>query len=130
MFLTFNTNDERFEYGGSSFIEIQFCKMPLNSKIESIVSVDNIKHWRPDSIYIRADDDRDFYKQYRNIFNSGFYNNMEKGIMYLYGINYYTAESIDDIILKINETKPDDYTILLKWLEEAKKYNGFYILGL
>ena len=38
----------------------------------------------------------------------------------------YLYESLTEII---KEHKPEEYEILLSWFEEAKQYNGFYILG-
>ena len=37
---------------------------------------------------------------------------------------------IDGIIRRALELKPEDHEQLIEWLEEAKKYNGFYILGI
>ena len=79
MFLTFKSQEERQEYGGSSFIEFQFCKMPVKSKIESIVTIENIDHWKLDSIYV---------SDYEEFFDCGYCNNMKNGIVDIYGINY------------------------------------------
>lgn len=127
MFLSFDSQEKRREYGGSSYVELQFCKMPLNSKIESIVTVDNIKNWELDSLYINEYED--FSMIYGNIFDCGIYSNMQNGTVDIYGINYYKPELVDMIISKIKNKKPEDYLVLLKWLENAKNYNGFYILG-
>lgn len=127
MFLSFDSQEKRREYGGSSYVELQFCKMPLNSKIESIVTVDNIKNWELDSLYINEYED--FSMIYGNIFDCGIYSNMQNGTVDIYGINYYKPELVDMIISKIKNKKPEDYLVLLKWLENVKNYNGFYILG-
>ncbi len=52
LFYTFKSQDERRKFGGSAFIEIQFCMLPVNSKIERLVAVGNIEHWNNDSLYI------------------------------------------------------------------------------
>lgn len=127
IFLTFSSQEERREYGGSSFIEFQFCRMPVNSKTSSIVTIDNIKHWQLDSLYVN--DYEKFSDIYGHIFDCGIYSNMGSGLIDIFGINYYRPETINSIISKIYDTKLTDYQTLIKWLELAKKYNGFYILG-
>lgn len=39
-------------------------------------------------------------------------------------------KEIIGIIEKINSEKPVGYEILAEWLNIAKNYNGFYILGI
>ena len=128
MFLTFSSQEERREYGGSSFIEIQFCKMPLNADIKKIVAVESIKNWQNDSLYIN--DIEDFYLAYGNIFDCGVYNNLKSGALDICGINYYKPILIEMFVDKILADKPKDYEILIEWLNKAKKYSGFYILGI
>ncbi len=129
MFYSFASQTERRKFGGSDFLEIQFCKMPLNTKTETIVAVDSINYWLDDSLYISGDDADAFLKAYGRIFDCGIYNNLEIGVVGPFGINYYRSELIDAIIAKLLEFKPTDYERLLEWLNTAKKYNGFYILG-
>ena len=45
LFLTFHSQEERREYGGSAFIEMQFCKLPAGTGIKDIVAVGNINDW-------------------------------------------------------------------------------------
>ena len=71
-----------------------------------------------------------FYLDYKEIFNNGIYNNLKQGTIDLFGINYFGLKQIDQIISKIQKVKPLDYEIFLKWLKDAKNYNGFYILGI
>lgn len=127
MFLTFKSQEERREHGGSGFIEFQFCKMPVKSKIESIVTIEIIDHWKLDSLYVS--DYEEFFEIYGKYFDCGYYNNMKNGLVDIYGINYYTSECVDSIISKIETEKPEDYPVILEWLNKAKEYNGFYILG-
>lgn len=117
LFHIFNSQKERIDYGGSDFIEIQFCKLPFNTKSDDITYLDNINHWQNDSLYVA--DEEMFYKEYCCIFDT----------LDIFGINYYSAKLIDTIIEKLGATKPVEYDILLKWLNKAKTYNGFYILG-
>lgn len=128
LFLTFHSQEERREYGGSAFIEMQFCKLPVETGIKDIVAVRNINNWQNDSLYIY--DDNVFYKEYSPIFNGGIYNNLKSGIVDVYGINYYAPVLIDSIFEKLHRKKPVDYEVVSDWIEKAQKYNGFYILGL
>ena len=127
LFHIFSNQAERRDFGDSAFIEIQFCRLPAQSSIKSIVDVSSIKNWKNDSLYVS--DENAFYQEYGHIFDCGTYNNLETGPVDLYGINYYPASLTDTIIERIRESKPADYTVLIDWLEQAKGYNGFYIVG-
>ncbi|MBC8587751.1 hypothetical protein [Paratissierella segnis] len=129
LFRTFNSQEERREFGGSDFIEFQYCKLDKRSKINKIVSIDAIGKWKDDSLYLFGDDIDEFFSHYGKIFNGGIYNNEKCGIVDFYGINYYTLEQSNLIIERVNKENPLDYQILLNWLDDVKKYNGFYILG-
>lgn len=128
LFYTFNSQEERSKFGGSAFIEIQFCKMKFGTKIKELVDIDSF--WQNDSLYIYLDDIENFIEEYGDIFNYGTYANLKTGIVDIYGINYYNPDLIEIMIAKILENKPTNYKILIKWLKKAKNYNGFYILGL
>ena len=129
LFHTFDSQEERSIYGGSAFIEIQYCNMPLQTTIKELVAVGNIQHWKNDSLYVHMDDDHIFYQAYGHVFDCGTYNNLKRGIVDLYGINYYAPTLIESIVEKLNTAKPEDYEILVAWLAKAKSCNGFYILG-
>ena len=126
LFHIFDTQQERRDYGGSDFIELQFCRLPAYTSIKKLV--DNDIYWQEDSLYI--DDENLFYKEYSEFFSCGIYNNLSSGVVDLYGLNYYSPDLTDIIIEKIKNTKPLDYEVLLDWLNKSKAYNGFYILGL
>ena len=126
LFHIFDSQQERWEYGGSDFVELQFCALQKKTPVAEVV--DNVTHWKDDSLYI--DDENEFYSEYSRIFDCGIYNNLSQGTVDVYGINYYNSDITDSIIKKINQEKPTDYEILLSWLEKSKEYNGFYILGL
>jgi len=128
IFHTFATQDERREYNGSAFMEIQPCLLPEGTEIEKIVAVDSIKHWKDNSLYIS--DENEFYKHYSSVFTGGIYNNLQSGVVDIYGINYYPPEQLERIIADIISTKPLNYEPLLKWLEQNKNHNGIYILGI
>lgn len=128
LFYTFNSQEERRNHGGSAFIEMQFCKLPVGTAIEKLVSVDNINYWQNDSLYI--DNESAFYLEYSTVFNCGTYNNLKCGTVDIYGINYYAPFLTDSIIEKLRKDKLTDYEVLIKWLIKSKAYNGFYILGM
>ncbi|MBQ7797397.1 MAG: hypothetical protein IJ374_12700 [Lachnospiraceae bacterium] len=128
LFHVFNSQDERRKFGGSAFVEMQFCKLPSGTKVKELVAVSNIDHWQNDSLYI--DDENKFYQEYSHVFNCGIYNNLKSGTVDIYGINYYAPSLTDSIIKRILEDRPTDYETLLEWLNMSKAYNGFYILGI
>ena len=128
LFHVFSSQEERRTFGGSAFIEVQFCKMPYKTKTKKIVAVNSIKNWQNDSLYINDEDT--FYQEYSNIFTCGIYSNLKSGIVDIFGINYYEPSLVDSIITKLHKNKPIDYMILVEWLTKAKEYNGFYILGI
>lgn len=128
LFHIFNSQEERRNFGGSAFIEMQFCKLPSGTKAKKLVSPSSINHWQNDSLYI--DDENVFYQEYSHIFNCGIYNNLKSGTVDIYGINYYAPSLTDSIIERLHKDKPADYEALIEWLNKSKKYNGFYILGI
>lgn len=130
LFRIFDSQEERRNFGGSKFIEIQFCKMPYGTKTKKLVSVNSINHWQNDSLYLYIDDVDAFYEEYGKIFNCGIYNNLRSGIVDIFGINYYAFSLVDPIVEKVKTDKPADYEILVDWLIKSKEYNGFYILGI
>lgn len=128
MFHVFGSPKERKRFGSSALIEIQFCKMPYGTKPEKLVAVDSIDHWQNDSLY--TDDESAFYREYSRVFNCGIYSNLQSGTVDVYGINYYAPSCIDPIMAKLRKERPADHQTLIEWLTEAKRYNGFYILGI
>lgn len=130
LFHMFKSQEERRNFGGSDFIEIQYCKLPESTKLEKIISVNVIPHWENDSLYVSCDDMNLFYEQYKDIITGGVYNNGKNGVMDLYGINFYSREKADLIIKGIEDEKPQEYEILLRWLKSGTDYIGFYILGM
>ncbi len=130
MFLRFNSNEERRTYGGTRFIEIQYCKLRFDTSDKKIVSINAINNWELTSLYVYNDNIDDFLNEYKNIFNNGLYNNMSEGVIDLYGINYYNEEKAKRIIESLKSFKPIGFEILHKWLNENPYHNGFYILGI
>ena len=129
LFHSFNNQDERRAFGGSDFLELQFCKLKKGTNIKSIVSTRNIIDWCNDSLYVYGDDTEVFYKYYKDVFKNGVYNNLKSGDIDFFGINYYSTDQVNEMIKIIEEKKPEEYTVLLLWLNKAKEFNGVYILG-
>lgn len=130
LFHMFGSQEERRNSGGSDFIEIQYCRLPQGSKAEEAVSVDKVSHWQNDSLYVSGDDMNLFYESYSSIITGGVYNNGKSGEMDLLGINYYSQEQAALIMKRIEDEKPPEYEILLRWLKSGINYTGFYVLGL
>ena len=57
LFHVFNSQEERRAYGGSAFIEIQFCKLSTKRKVTERVALRSIQHWQNDSLYVYVDDE-------------------------------------------------------------------------
>lgn len=129
LFHIFNNQDERREFGGSDFLELQFCQLERGTSIKKIVDTDKINCWLNDSLYVYGDDWDTFYKNYKNIFKNGVYNNLKSGEIDWCGINYYTPEQVEEMIKAVSDNKPKDYKIISEWLNKAQEFNGIYILG-
>ncbi len=127
LFHRFNNQAERRAFGGSDFLELQFCQHESGTSIKKIVN--KIENWRNDSLYISGDDMDTFYKCYKDVFKNGTYNNLKSGEIDFFGVNYYSPKQVDEMIKIIEETKPTDYKTVLDWLVKAKEFNGVYILG-
>ena len=128
LFQTFRSQAERRRQGGSCFVELQFCRMPPGTPVRRLVDVDSIRNWMDDSLYV--DDETVLYREYGRFFTGGVYNNLRRGPVDLYGINYYESAMIDPLMERLRREQPPEYETLLGWLERAKDYNGFYILGI
>lgn len=129
LFHSFQSQAERREFGGSDFIEIQYCRLPEGTSLREIVSIDAIKHWKDDSLYISGDDMDLFYQSYGDIITGGVYNNGDRGPMDLFGINFYSREQTNEIIERLAEEKPPGHQILCRWLQADEQSLGFYVLG-
>lgn len=130
LFHTFASQDERRAFGGSAFMELQKCKQKPGTKLEKILSIETIVHWKNDSLYVYIDDIHGFQAQYGNIFRDGCYQNGERENFDCYGVNYYTPEQTLRIAKALTEEMPTDFQVLLDWLKTAEKCNGIYLLGL
>ena len=106
---------------------MQFCRLPSGTKIKQILESSN--HWKDDSLYVYDDKQSEFYIKYKHVIGFGIHPNMSEGYFDTWGVTYYGPNRIGDIKERIMENKPEEYEILLEWLEEAENYNGFYIFG-
>ncbi len=130
MFLKFEKKEDRQAYGGTAFVELQYCKLPVDASNKEIVAVDAIKNWDATSLYIYSDEMNAFYSEYKDVLGDGLYHNMKEGTVDLYGINYYNVEKTKNILHKLDTLKPKEYAIFLQWLKDNPHDNGFYILGI
>ncbi len=129
IFHRFKNQQERRDFGGSCFLEMQYCRLEKGTSIEQIVSADAMKHWQDDSLYIDGDNTDALQLHYGDIFIGGTYNNLEIGRLDIWGINYYSAEQVEKIVEKIRQKKPLEWETVLEWIQKAKEHNGIYILG-
>lgn len=129
LFHTFHSQAERKAFGGSDFIEIQYCRLPEETSLRDIVSIDAIKHWKDDSLYVCGDDMDLFYQHYGDIITGGVYNNGDCGPMDLLGINFYAGAQAAAMIDRLTEKKPPEYQVLCQWLQAGRQYLGVYVLG-
>lgn len=129
LFHTFGSREERRDFGGSDFIELQYCRLPPRTEITEIVSVNAIGHWKSDSLYVYGDDWERFCSSYGTIMTGGVYHNLERGPIDWCGINFYAQEQAARIIARIEAERPPEYHTLLNWLKAGEQYVGFYVLG-
>ena len=129
IFHSFANQEERRNFGGTAFMELQYCTLRPETEIKKIVGVGAHGNWMDSSLYIYLDDIECFCSNYGDIFYGGTYNNLHKGRLDINGINYYTPAQAKEILLKIEGKKPLDYEVISEWLKNGKQYNGFYVLG-
>lgn len=122
MFVIFDNQELRREKYGSAFLELSYCKLEKNVSIKRKLKTKNLPNWQNDSLYIYIDDLDEFYREYHKVFDIS-----EDD---LYGVKYFSTENTDAIILRLNTEKPTEYEVVVKWLDFARKNNGFYILGI
>ena len=120
MFQKFNNRNMRIAYGGTAFIEFQYCKLKSGTKLSKITALSSIRHWQDDSLYVHVGDMEHFISDYKDIFDG----------VDCTGINYYSPEQLKEIVKKLAEQKPFDYAVLLDWLQHGSDYNGVYIFGI
>ncbi|MCH5153572.1 MAG: hypothetical protein J1F71_00015 [Clostridiales bacterium] len=120
MFHIFKDQNERIAYGGTAFIELQYCKLKAGTRLNKIVALRSIRHWQDNSLYVYVTDIDNFLDQYHDIFQG----------VDCSGINYYSPNQLNEIVAKLESKKPVDYSVLLEWLKQGIEHNGIYILGI
>jgi len=130
MFHKFANQEDRKHFGGSAFIELQFCKMKAGTKLKKLITTKSIDPWHNDSLYIHVDDVDNFTKLYSEIFNTGIHNDLSTGFVDVFGINYYSLDDTLNMINLLKLRKPKDYLLLIDWLNRVSNFNGFYLLGI
>lgn len=89
IFHSFKNQNERRTFGGSAFIEIQYCTQKSGTELKKIVNTS--RHWIDNSLYIYFDDIDSFFVNYKKIFYGGTYQNLHSGEVDIFGINYYSS---------------------------------------
>lgn len=130
MFHVFESQEARRAYGGSAFLEWQYCRMKPGTSLKRIVSMGAVRYLEPDSLYVHVEDLETFTAEYGSLICGGVYNNRETGPVDVCGINYYSPEAVKAIRAAIKKEQPEEYPLVLEWLERAEAGNGFYIQGL
>lgn len=101
LYYTYNSQDERRNLGGLHLQKYNFVGCQLK-----------LKNWSNVSLYIKNADV--FYQEYSDIFNYGIYNNLEKGVVDIFDINYHSYDLFDLIINKIKNKKLREYETLIQ----------------
>lgn len=119
----FTTGAERT---GTAYYEFQYCKQ--EGSLKTLEKGNG--YWEKDSLLVHIDSDRDFFEIYGDYLNTP---NSTEATQALdpYGVNYYTKEQTFVIIEQIKNDKPQEFDVLVTWLEKAAtEYNGFFFLGI
>ena len=80
IFHSFANQEERQNFGGTAFMELQYCTLRPETEIKKIVGVGAHGNWMDSSLYIYLDDIESFCLNYGDIFYGGTYNNLHKGL--------------------------------------------------
>lgn len=127
LFYTFSTQEERRNFGGSDFIELQYCRLK-RTRLQRIISDCN-GCWEDDSLYVPGRRLDEFLAAYSDVLGEGLYPNKKSGPVYPFGPNYYPPERVPTMIDRLRERNSEDDLVLAKWLHKATEHNGFYVLG-
>ena len=129
-FYSFESSEERRAFGGSAFMELQYCKLKPSATIRKILSLRSIPYWQNDGLYVYVDDIDIFLSNYAGVFGDGVLSNRTTGSIDEFGITYYSSTQLKDIISNIEKQKPLGYEVILDWLKQGIDCNGFYVLGI
>ena len=112
---------------GTAWFEFQYCKTkgPLKKLLDHPQ-----QHWMSDSLIVYLDDQERLLDAYLPYLEHPESPDGSSRFCY-YGINYYTKERTAQMLGQIRADRPEEWEVLLPWLEKAaSKYNGFYFLGI
>lgn len=112
----------------TSYIAFQFNDK--NKPINKLFDFKKKDFWKEDSILLPINNMNIFFDNYGEFLEPT--NSPDgSGRFCYYGINFYTKQQTEDMLIKIKNKKPKDYEMLCPWLEQAyKEHNGFFILGI
>ncbi len=113
--------------GSSDFIELAFCRLPAVASLDAVVAAFAFR--QDDSLYVKGDDMTAFRRDYGDILGSGVYQNLQSGPVDCWGLNYYAPELIPGMAARLAAARPEGWQILAAWLQQARLYRGFYVLG-
>lgn len=103
IFHSFKNQNARRTFGGSAFIEIQYCTQKSGTELKKIVNTS--RHWIDNSLYIYFDDIDSFFANYKKIFYGGTYQNLHSGEVDIFGINYYSSEQLKKYFIENRRAK-------------------------
>lgn len=128
LFHTFSTQEERRRFGGSDFIELQYCRLKRGTSFRKLTSACRT-HWEDDSLYVPGQCMDEFLAAYSGVLGEAVYSNKKSGLVYPFGPNYYPPERVPAMLDRLRERNSEDDRTLAKWLQKAAEHNGFYVLG-
>lgn len=129
LFHTFSTQEERRHFGGSDFVELQYCRLERGTSLRKLTSAFRT-HWEDDSLYVPGQCMDEFLAAYSDVLGEAVYSNKKSGPVYPFGPNYYPPERVTAMLDRLRERNSEDDRTLAKWLQKATECNGFYVLGL
>lgn len=127
--MQFEDQEIRRQKYGSAFLEISYRKSRKGLFAKNPFAISSLPNWQNDSLYVFIDDIDEFCLLYKDLFGEGYYQNGKTGKFDNFGVTYYTADTVDEIIKRILAQKPVEHEIITEWLSGARN-NGFYILGI
>ncbi|MBQ7354705.1 MAG: hypothetical protein IJW62_04205 [Clostridia bacterium] len=111
---------------GSAYFEFQFYKKDRSAHR---AAQDCNQHWLPDSLCVHIDCQETFLCHYLPYLQETHAPNGSHEFC-CFALNYYTKEQARAIADKIRADRPQEWEILLPWLEQAAtEYNGFFLMG-
>ena len=118
---------KKVDLKSSDYLELQYIKNNLVENKE-LLNINNIEHFKEDSIFVKSEDIDMFNENYLAIFNNPKTPD-NSNQFYPFGINLYTTDQLKEIYNKLKQIEAD--AVLLNWLKVAVEKNyRIYVLGL